>query len=114
MAVHDVRAEVKVHQRVDDGAGEEAEALVLVAAQAVDVGTAEVVVVVHEVERDALIHEGFDAAVLPAPAQLHLKLALELHVLGVLLRDGGVQRQDDAHVVAALPEHRGKRADHVG
>ena len=114
MAVHDVRAEVEVHQRVDDRAGEEAEALVLVAAEAVDVGAAEVVVVVHEVERDALIHEGLDAAVLLAPAQLHLKLALELHVLGVLLRDGGVERQDDAHVVAALLEHRGERADHVG
>ena len=113
VAVHDVRAEVKVHQRVDDRAGEEAEALVLVAAEAVDVGAAKVVVVVHKVERDALIHEGLDAAVLLAPAQLHLKLTLELHILGVFLRDGGVERQDDAHVVAALLEHGGERADHV-
>ena len=112
--MHDIGLEAQVRQRVDDGAAEEAEALVLVAAHAVDVGAAKVEVIVHEIEGHALILEGLDAAVLPAPAQLHLKLALQLHLGRPLLGNGGVQRQDDAHVHVLLLEHRGERAHDVG
>ena len=114
VAVDDVGLEVEMHQRVDDGAVEEAEALVFVAAQTVDVGTAEVILVIHEVEGHALIFKALHAAVLAAPAKLDLKFALELHLADILLGDGGVQRQDDAHVVALRLEHGGKRAHHVG
>ena len=114
MAVDDVGLEVKMHQRVDDRAVKEAEALVFVAAQTVDIGAAEVILVIHEIEGHALIFKALDAAVLAAPAKLDLKLAFELHLADILLRDGGVQRQNDAHVVALRLEHGGKRAHHVG
>ena len=114
VAVDHVGLEVEVNQRVDHRAVEEAEALVFVAAQTVDVGTAEVILVIHEIEGHALIFEALDAAILAAPAKLDLKLTFQLHLADVLLRDGGVQRQDDAHVRALRLEHRGERADHVG
>ena len=114
VAVDDVRLEAQVRQRVDDCAAEVAVALVLVAAHAVDVGAAEVVLIVHEVERDALIDQGLDAAVLVTPAQLDLKLALILHLLAEGIGDGAVQRQDDAHVDALALQHGGQGARHVG
>ena len=114
VAVDDVGLEVKMHQRVDDRAVKEAEALVFVAAQTVDIGAAEVILVIHEVEGHALIFKALHAAVLAAPAKLDLKLAFELHLADILFRDGGVERQDDAHVVALRLEHGGKRAHHVG
>ena len=114
VAVDDVGLPVQVRERVDDGAAEEAKALVLVPAQAVDVGAAEVELVVHEVEGDALILEGLDPAVLVAPAQFHLELALVLHLACPLLGDGGVQGKDDADVMSLLRQHGRERADHVG
>ena len=114
VAVDEVRLEAQVRQRVDDCAAEVAIALVLVAAHAIDVGAAEVVLIVHKVERDALVHQGLDAAVLVTPAQLDLKLALVLHLLAEGIGDGAVQRQDDAHVHALALQHGRQSARHVG
>ena len=114
VAVDDVGLEAQVRQRVDDRAAEEAEALVLVAAQTVDVAAAKVELVVHEVEGHALILQRLDAAVLLAPAELNLELALGLHLGSPLFRDGRIQRQDHAHIGALLLEHRRQRAHNVG
>ncbi len=114
VAVDDVGLEIKMHERVDDRAVEEAEALVFVAAQTVDIGAAEVILVVDEVEGHALILKALDAAILTAPAQLDLEFAFELHLADVFLRNGGVQRQDDADVRALRLQNGGKCADDVG
>ena len=114
VAVHDVGLEAQVRKRVNDRAAEEAEALILIAAQAVDVAAAEVEMIVDEVEGHALILKRLDAAVLPAPAKLDLKLAFGLHLGGPFLGDGRVQRHHDAHVDALLGQNRGKRAHDVG
>ena len=113
VGMDDVRLPVQQGQGVEDAAAEEAETLVLVAAQAVDVGTAEVILVVHEVPGDAVLLEHLNTAVLLAPAQLYLKVQHMGHLAGVLLRNRAVQGQNDAHVVALLGQHRRKRTNHV-
>ena len=113
VAVENVGPEIKMHQRVDHCPAEEAEALILIPAQAIDVGAAEVELVIHKVEGDALILKRLDAAVLLAPAQLHLKLAFQLHLADILLGNGGIQRQNDAHIRALCLKDGRERAHNI-
>ena len=103
VAVDDVRLEAQMRKRIDDRTAEEAEALVLVAAHAIDVGTAEVELIVHEVPLHAILLDHLDAAVLTAPAQLYRKLCHRLgDELGIFL-DLVVVRKDQDHFVAGDP-----------
>ncbi len=114
VAVDDIGLEIKMHKRVDDRAVEEAETLVFVAAQTIDVGTAEIILVIDKVEGYALILKALDAAILTAPAQLDLELTFELHLVDILLRDGGIQRQNHADIRTLRLENGGERTDNVG
>ena len=114
MAVDDIGLEIKMHKRVDDRAVEEAETLVFVAAQTIDVGTAEIILVIDKVEGHALILKALDAAILTAPAQLDLELTFELHLVDILLRDGGIQRQNHTDIRTLRLENGGERTDNVG
>ena len=113
VGMDDVRLEIQQGQGVEGGTAEEAIALVLVATQTVHVGTAEVVLVVQEVVGHAVLFQLLNAAVLAAPAQLHVEVEHELHIGLILLVDGGVHGQDDANIMALLAEHGSQRADHV-
>ena len=70
VAVQYVGEEAEVGYRVEHGAGEEGVLLPLGEAAAV-YAVAEVVLVVHEVDSDAVEHELLYAAVLAAPAEVH-------------------------------------------
>ena len=72
MAVDYVRLEVQLLDRVDNGTAEEAIALVLVPAEPVNVGTAEVILIFDKIEGYALGFQRLDAAVLFTPAALLL------------------------------------------
>ena len=114
VAVDHVGLEVEVNQRVDHRAIEEAEALVFVAAQTIDVGTAEIILVIDKVEGHALILKALDAAILTTPAQLDLELTFELHLVDILLRDSGIQRQNHTDIRTLRLENGGERTDNVG
>ena len=114
VAVQHVREVVQPRQHLQHRAGEEGEALALVAAQAVDVGAVEVVLVVDKVVGHACERQLLDAAVLVPPAQIDVKHALLGHLLLVFLGNFSVQRQYDAHVFALCRERLGQRAQHVG
>ena len=111
--MQDIGTEVQQRQGVEAGTAEEAVALVLVAAQTVDVGPPEVILVIEEIIDHAIFFEHLHAAVLPAPAQLNVKVQQVLHLLLPLLGDGGVHWQNDAHIVAFLGQHGRQRAHHV-
>ena len=114
VGVDDVRLEAQQGQRVEYPAAEEAEAFMLVAAHAVNVAAAKVILVVHKVEDYAVIFQRFDAAVLLAPAQVHLKVQFMLHLIGIFFGDGAVKGQDDPHIVSLGGQHGRKGAHHVG
>ncbi len=113
MGVDHVGLEVQQGQAVQGRAAEEAEALVLVAAHAVNVGTTKVELVVHEVPLHAVLLDHLDAAVLTAPAKLHLKVAHVGHLAGPLLGNGRIQGHNDANVMAFLGQHGSQRTNHV-
>ena len=113
VGVQHVGVEVNQRQHVEHRAAEKAVALVLIPAQAVDVGTAKVVLVVQEVEDYAVLFEHLHAAVLPAPAQLDVKMQQVLHLLLILLGNGRVHGQHHTHVMSLFGQHRRQRAYHV-
>jgi len=114
MAVDDVGLEVQHGQGVQAGAAEEAEALVLIAAHAVDVAAAEIIFIVHEPEGHSAVHQFLDAAVLLAPAQVDLEIHLVAHLLLIFLGDLGVQGQHHLHIMTGFRQHGGEGAHHIG
>ena len=113
VAVEDVGHPVQTGQQVDDRLAEEGEALAVVEL-AVQRTAAEIVLVVHEVPRHAVLLQREQAAVLVAPAQVHIDIAAERHLLPPLLADLAVQRQDHRHLVAVPGQCRGQTARHIG
>ena len=112
VAVEHVGHPVQAGHQVDDRLGEEGEALAVVKL-AVQPGTGEVVLVVHEVPGHATALQREQAAVLMPPAQVHVDIAAERHLLPPLLADLAVQGQDHRHLVAAFGQRRGQAACHV-
>ena len=108
-----VRLEIQQGQSIQRTTAEKAEALVLVTAQAIDIGASEIVLVVHEVPGNAVLFQLFNAAVLPTPAQLHFKVAHMGHLFGPLGRNGGIQGQHDTHVMSLCGKHGGKSTHNV-
>ena len=113
VAVQDVGLVVDQGQGLEHRPVEEGEALALVAAPAVDRGPVVVELVIDEVEGHAVELERFDAAVLPPPAEVDVKVRQVLHLLPPLGRDVAVQGKDDAHFRAQLLELLRKGAGHV-
>ena len=113
MGVENVRLEVQQRQRVQRAPAEEAEPLVFISAQAVDIGPAKVILVVHEVPGNAVHLQLFNAAILTAPAQLYLKVAHMGQLFRPFLRNGTVQGQQYPHIVALRGQHGRQRAHHV-
>ena len=114
VAVDDIRLEAEMRKGINHRTGEVAKALVLIAAETIDIGTAEIILIVDKVESDPLILKRADATVLLAPAEDYLEFTFELHLSPVFRRDGGVQRKNHADVHAAAFQNRGECADNVG
>ena len=114
VGVDHVGLEFQPGQRVQHGAAEEAEALVFVPAQAVDVIALEVKLVIHKVEGNALALQRLDAAVLMPPAQLYIEVGYVAQLLAVFLGHHAVLGQDNAHIVPLAGKHGRKRAHYVG
>ena len=94
VAVQDVAREPvqnpgQVLEGLDNGLGEEGEALSVVE-EPVRIATAEVVLVVDEQVVDAAVVETLDTAVLSAPAERDIEVAQVLHAVLELLCDGVV------------------------
>ena len=113
VGVDDVREEADQRQGVQHGTAEEAVTLVLVAAQTVDIAAAEVILVVDEIEGDAVLLQHLNAAVLLAPAKLDLEVDQVAHCVRIFLRDRGVQRQNDAHIMPFAGKNRRQRANNI-
>ena len=112
VAVEDVGHPVQTGHQVDDRLAEKGEALAVVVL-AVQRAAAEIVLVVHEVPCHAVLLQREQAAVLMAPAQVHVDVAAEGHLLPPLLADLAIQRQDHRHLVAVSGQCRGQAARHV-
>ena len=113
VAVEDVGHPVQTGQQVDDRLAEKGEALAVVKL-AVQRIAAEVVLVVHEIPRHAVLFQRKQAAVLVPPAQIHIDIAAERHLLPPLPADLAVQRQDHRHLIAVPGQCRRQAARHVG
>ena len=100
-------------QHVQHAAAEESEPFVFISAHPVDVGTAEIVFVVHEIPGYAVFPDHFDPAVLPSPAELHLKITDVRHLLLVFLRNRSEHGDDHPDIMAFLRQYRGERSDNV-
>ena len=117
VAVQDVACEPvqnpgQVLEGLDDGLGEEGEALSVVE-EPVRIATAEVTLVVDEQVVDAEVVEALDAAVLIAPAEWDIEVAQVLHAVLVLLGDGVVLRNEHDDLGARGFEGLGQGARHV-
>ena len=75
---------------------------------------AEVILVVHQVDGDAVEHQLLNAHVLAAPAEVDGEAEHVLHLVAVSVLDAAVVRGDDARVYAQGGEALGQGADHVG
>ena len=113
VAVDHLRHELEGGQQGDDGPGEEAVALPVVVVSIKGVPL-EIVFVVHEVPDHAVLLQTEQAAVDPPPAQGHLDVADEFHLILPLVRYPLIERQDHLHLVARLGQSLGKAARHIG
>ena len=113
MAVQDIGLKAYQRQRVEHRAAEKPVSLILVPAHPIDVRAVEIVAVVHEIPGQSFVFQSLNAAILPAPSQLHLKINHMLHLAFELLRDFAIQGQNHAHIHAPGLEHRRQRAHHV-
>ena len=113
VAVEDVGVPVQVGRGLDDGPGEEGEALAVVVV-AIDLGPLEVVLVVHEEVGDVALPQLEDAAVGGAPGQTAVPVEHKAHLLPVLLGDALVEGEDDLHVMAHVGQLLGEGTGHVG
>ena len=100
VAVEHLGMPVQVARGLDDGAGEEGEALAVVIV-AIDAGTLEVIFVVHEVVGDIVALELENAAVRGTPSQADVEVEEVGHLAAPLLTDALIEGEDDAHVMTA-------------
>ena len=92
--------------------GEEGEALPVVHI-AVQAPAAEIPLVVRKIPGDAPVFQGEQAAVFMPPAQVHIDIAAEVHLLPPALGDLAIQRQQHGGMVALRRHRRGQTAQHV-
>ena len=108
-----VRNKAHLRQRLQHRPAEIGIPFALVAAQAVDIIALEILLVVHEIERDVVIHQLFNAHVLTTPAQIDIEEHHVLHLVAPFLVDGGIQGQYHAHILAGFANLLGQCAHHV-
>ncbi len=75
-----IRPEVQQGQAVEHRPGEEGITLILISAHAIDIVSAKIVTIVHEIKCDSLLYQRFNPAVLAAPAKLNLKIYSMVHL----------------------------------
>ena len=113
VAVEHVWMPVQPAHALHHSPGEVGEALAIVVV-AVNVGTLEVVFVVHKPVGDAVPLQLKDAAVGAAPGQGDVE-ALEVgHLTAPFLADAFVEGEDHPHVMAVSGQRLGQSAGHVG
>jgi len=112
VAVQDLGREVQPGQRLQDRAGEKRVLLALGLAAAID-AVAEIKLVVHEVNDDAVEQQPLDADVLVPPAEVDIKIRQVRDLRCVLFLDHAVVRRDDARVEAERGQTFRQRADNV-
>ena len=113
MGMNHVRHEGDQRQGIQHPPAEKGKALKLVPAHAIGVVPAKVIAVVQEVVGDAVQVQLLNAAILAAPAQVHLKVHGVEHPALIALRNAAVFGQDDAHVMPLGGKHRRQGAHHV-
>ena len=113
VAVEDVGVPVQVGRGLDDGPGEEGEALAVVVV-AIDLSTLEVILIVHEKVGDVALPQLKDAAVGSAPGQAAVPVEQETHLLPVLLTDALIEGENDLDVMAHIGQLLGKGPGHIG
>ena len=113
VAVDDIRLEVQMLQGINDRTGEEAETLIFVAAESVNIRTAKVILIIDKVECNTLILQGADAAVLLAPAEDYFEFTFELHLSLIGLGNLSIERQNHADIFPAVFKNGGQSADNV-
>ena len=92
--------------------GEEGKALPVVHV-AVQAPAAEIALVVRKIPGDAPVFQGEQPAVFVPPAQVHIDIAAEVHLLPPALGDLAIQRQQHGGMVALRRHRRGQTAQHV-
>ena len=113
VAVHDLGRKVQRRDRVQHGAAEEGVLLALGLVAAVD-PVAEILLVVDQIEDDAVHDQLFNADIGQTPAELAVEMAEMLGLAGVFILDDAVIGGDDARVDIQRTEGLGQCADHVG
>ena len=112
VAVQDLGRKVQPRQRLQDRAGEKRILLTLGLAAAID-AVAEIKLVVHEVNDDAVEQQPLDADVLVPPAEVNIKIRQMRDLRCVLFLDHAVVRRDDACVKAERGQTFRQRADNI-
>ena len=112
VAVQHLGREVQPWQRLQDRAGEKGILLALGLAAAID-AVAEIKLVVHKVDDDAVEQQPLNADVLMPPAEVDIEVCQVRDLSGVFVLDHTVIRRDDACVKAERREALRQRADHV-
>ena len=112
VAVQDLGRKVQPWQRLQDRAGEKRILLALGLAAAID-AVAEIKLVVHKVDDDAVEQQPLDADVLVPPAEVDIKIRQMRDLRCVLFLDHAVVRRDDACVKAQRGQTFWQRADNI-
>jgi len=110
--VQDLGRKVQPRQRLQDRAGEKRILLTLGLAAAIN-AVAEIKLVVHEVNDDAVEQQPLDADVLVPPAEVNIKIRQMRDLRCVLFLDHAVVRRDDACVKAERGQTFRQRADNI-
>ena len=112
VAVQDLGRKVQPWQRLQDRAGEKRVLLALGLAAKID-AVAEIKLIVHEVDDDAVEQQPLDADVLVPPAEVDIKIRQMRDLRCVLFLDHAVVRRDDACVKAERGQTFRQCADDV-
>ena len=112
VAVQDLGRKVQPWQRLQDRAGEKRILLALGLAAAIN-AVAEIKLVVHKVDDDAVEQQPLDADVLVPPAEVDIKIRQMRDLRCVLFLDHAVVRRDDACVKAERGQTFRQRADNI-
>ena len=113
VAVDHLRHILQPGQQRHHRPAEKGEALAVVIF-AVEASALEIALVIHEIPCHALILQGEQAAILVAPAQIHIDVAAKSHFFAPLVADLSVKGQDHRHLVAVFGQGRRQTARHVG
>ena len=114
MAVDDIRTEADERQHRQHSLGEEAELLDIPQDIAVQLFAVEEMLVVDIIIADTVQLACHNADIeIAQPAQIHIEISDIRKATAILLRDTGIVRNDDTHIVFFLIQGFRKRADNI-